>query len=114
MSESDAIPFVKSSPRDFVRALGFGMVLCAAAMTLPHGNLARHAPDLSVQRPVLPRLALVPTAPSAFAVEADMTPAQLLSRWDADITEASKRFHVPRTWIRAVMARESGGRTMLT
>ncbi|MCK8279230.1 lytic transglycosylase domain-containing protein, partial [Erwinia amylovora] len=34
-------------------------------------------------------------------------------RWDATITEASQRFHVPKAWIRAVMAHESGGRTML-
>lgn len=112
VSKSDAIAFVK--PRDFVRALGFGLVLCAAAMGVQHGNLTRPAPDLPVQRPVLPHLALVPAAPSAFDVEADMTPAQLLNRWDADIAEASRRFHVPKAWIRAVMARESGGRTMLT
>jgi hypothetical protein len=111
VSKSDAIAFVK--PRGFARALGFGLVLCAAAMTVQHGNLARHAPDLPVQRPVLPRLALVPAAPSAFDMESGMTPAQLLNRWDAYIAEASKRFHVPKSWIRAVMARESGGRTML-
>ena len=115
MSESDAIVFAKLSPRDFVRALGFGTMLCAAAMTMPRGDLARHAPDLPVQRPVLPRLvpAAVAPVPSAFDIEADMTPAQLLDRWDADITEASKRFRIPKAWIRAVMARESGGRTML-
>lgn len=113
MSESDVIAFVKSSPRDFVRALGFGMVLCAAAMTVPHGSLGSAAPDLSVQRPVLPRLTLVAHVPTAFDLEADMTPAQLLNRWDADIAAASRRFHIPKSWIRAVMARESGGRTML-
>ena len=37
----------------------------------------------------------------------------MLNRWDGIITEASQRFHVPKAWIRAVMARESGGRTML-
>jgi membrane-bound lytic murein transglycosylase B len=42
-----------------------------------------------------------------------MSPSQLMGRWDGIITEASRRFHVPKTWIRAVMARESGGRTML-
>jgi hypothetical protein len=114
VSEPDVIAFVKSSPRDFVRALGLGMVLCAAAMTVPHGNLGRSAPDLSVQHPVLPRLPLAAHVPSAFDLEADMTPAQLLNRWDADIAKASKRFHIPKAWIRAVMARESGGRTMLT
>jgi len=51
--------------------------------------------------------------PSAFDEESGMSPAQLLNRWDAVISEASQRFHVPKAWIRAVMAHESGGRTML-
>lgn len=115
MSEPDVIALVKSSPRGFVLALGFGMVLCAAAMTLPQANLGRAAPDLPAHHPVQPPLVLAPAAhvPTAFELEADMTPAQLLNRWDADIAAASKRFHIPRNWIRAVMARESGGRTML-
>ena len=33
-----------------------------------------------------------------------MTRSQLLNRWDGVITEASQRFHVPKAWIRAVMA----------
>jgi hypothetical protein len=114
VSESDAIAFVKSSPRGFARALGFGMVLCAAAMTVQHGTFSRRAPDLSVPRSVVPHLVPVPAVPSAFDMESDMTPAQLLNRWNADIAEASRRFHIPKAWIRAVMARESGGRTMLT
>ena len=51
--------------------------------------------------------------PSAYDEESTMSSAQLLNRWDATITEASQRFHVPKAWIRAVMAHESGGRTML-
>jgi hypothetical protein len=51
--------------------------------------------------------------PSAYDEESAMTPAQLLNRWDAIINQASQRFHIPKAWIRAVMARESGGRTML-
>jgi len=51
--------------------------------------------------------------PSAYDEESGMSPSQLLNRWDAIIGEASQRFHVPKAWIRAVMARESGGRTML-
>lgn len=113
MSEPDVIALVKSSPRGFVLALGFGMVLCAAAMTLPQANLGRAASDLPVHYPVQPPLVLAAHVPTAFELEADMTPAQLLNRWDADIAAASKRFHIPRNWIRAVMARESGGRTML-
>ena len=51
--------------------------------------------------------------PSVFDREAALTPRQLLDRWDDHVTEASQRFKVPKPWIRAVMARESGGRTML-
>nr|WP_286207840.1 lytic transglycosylase domain-containing protein [Hephaestia sp. MAHUQ-44] len=36
-----------------------------------------------------------------------------LARWDPLITEASRRFAVPETWIIAVMQAESAGRTRL-
>ncbi|HEX4636112.1 MAG TPA: lytic transglycosylase domain-containing protein [Rhizomicrobium sp.] len=52
--------------------------------------------------------------PSAFDEESAMTPSQLINRWDGIINEASRRFNVPKAWIRAVMVRESGGRTMLS
>ncbi len=70
-----------------------------------------------VRRPILMQLidalAVRSVQPSAYDEESTMSPAQLLNRWDGIITEASQRFHVPKAWIRAVMARESGGRTML-
>jgi soluble lytic murein transglycosylase-like protein len=50
---------------------------------------------------------------SQFRKEAAMTPAMLMKRWDPLIAEASKQFSIPADWIRAVMRRESGGRTML-
>lgn len=49
---------------------------------------------------------------SAFEVEQKMGSRQLTNRWNPIIAEASKRFAVPATWIRAVMQIESGGRTM--
>jgi len=33
--------------------------------------------------------------PSAYDEEAGMSPAQLINRWDAIISEASRRFHIP-------------------
>lgn len=57
--------------------------------------------------------ARAPIQPSAYDEESTMTASQLLNRWDGVVSEASKRFHIPKAWIRAVMARESGGRTML-
>ncbi len=50
--------------------------------------------------------------PSAFDQEMQMTARQLLDRWNPLVQAASKRFGVPVAWIRAVIARESGGRTM--
>lgn len=39
--------------------------------------------------------------------------APLLDRWQDFIAEASRRFVIPQSWIRAVMRAESGGRTTL-
>ena len=51
--------------------------------------------------------------PSAFEVEEQMSTHQRMQRWAPLIAEASKRFGVPQSWLRAVMLAESGGRTML-
>jgi len=51
--------------------------------------------------------------PSVFEIEEQMSPHQRMQRWAPLIAEASKRFGVPQSWIRAVMLAESGGRTML-
>ena len=53
-----------------------------------------------------------PPKPSAFAAEQAMSAAQRVKRWNPFIAEASKRFEIPESWIRAVMQVESGGRTM--
>jgi len=52
--------------------------------------------------------------PSVFEIEEQMSPHQRMQRWAPLIAEASKRFGVPQSWIRAVMLAESGGRTMLS
>jgi soluble lytic murein transglycosylase-like protein len=52
-------------------------------------------------------------APSDFEKEQRMSFGQLMKRWNPVIAEASNRFDVPETWIRAVMQLESGGRTTL-
>jgi soluble lytic murein transglycosylase-like protein len=51
--------------------------------------------------------------PSAFQQEEAMSFGQRMRRWTPLIAQASKRFGVPPSWIRAVMQAESGGRTML-
>lgn len=57
--------------------------------------------------------AIVASRPSAFAREQRMSYGQLTRRWNPYIAEASNRFDVPESWIRAVMQIESGGRTTL-
>jgi hypothetical protein len=54
----------------------------------------------------------MPPSP-VYARELAMSQAERINRWDAFITEASQRFHIPKAWIRAVMRQESGGRTVL-
>jgi soluble lytic murein transglycosylase-like protein len=104
-----------------MRTLILGGLCAAAALMMQNANFnAKH--DAIARRPMLARLigepvrlidAAAPAQPSAYDEESTMSSSQLLGRWDALIAEASRRFHVPGAWIRAVMAHESGGRTML-
>ncbi|HEX3431313.1 MAG TPA: lytic transglycosylase domain-containing protein [Rhizomicrobium sp.] len=54
-----------------------------------------------------------PLPRTTFGQEQQMSASQLINRWTPVITEASARFNVPATWIRAVVQMESGGRTMI-
>lgn len=74
--------------------------------------LALPSPTLTVvvEKPVM--VAPASALPSVFEQELAMTPKQLLDRWKPFIAEASKKFGIPRSWIRAVVSRESGGRTV--
>lgn len=88
-------------------------------------KLAHHAPHVAPRaarlalplRPPKPIAAAPKKAakplPTEFDREQRMSFGQLMSRWDPEIAQASKRFSVPQLWIRAVMRAESGGRTML-
>ena len=97
----------------FLTALLLGGLCIMAAWWMQEGRGPGAKP--MAQPEALVRLISKPVIlqPSAYDEESTMSPAQLLNRWDGIIGEASKRFHVPKAWIRAVMARESGGRTML-
>jgi len=117
---SDAVAITETvaaiRPRNLARTLLLGSLCCVAALMLQTANFGPQR-DLSMYRPsMLVRLidAAQPSRePSAYDIESGMNSSQLLNRWDWAITEASQRFHIPKAWIRAVMARESGGRTML-
>jgi len=112
-----SIAVARPSSRGFTRTLFLGglCILTAMAMHNTHIAVSHSDNEAVVRRPILMRLidAARPVQPSAYDAEATMSSAQLLNRWDNVITEASQRFHVPKAWIRAVMAHESGGRTML-
>lgn len=113
----DVMAMEKPSPRGFARTLVAGGMLAAAAMTMqniPVGNPVRQ--DYARSQNPLRMIDASDGAPqtsSAYDEEHRMSSQQLINRWDVVITEASKRFHVPKAWIRAVMRQESGGRTML-
>jgi soluble lytic murein transglycosylase-like protein len=57
--------------------------------------------------------AVAASSRAAFERERQMSFGQLMKRWNPIIAEASNRFDVPQSWIRAVMQAESGGRTTL-
>jgi len=118
VSESVSIAVARPSSRTFTRTLLFGglCILTALAMHNTRVAVSHSDGEAAMRHPILMRLidaASEPAEPSAYDQEAAMTRSELLNRWDGVITEASERFHVPKAWIRAVMAHESGGRTML-
>lgn len=91
-------------------------VTIAAFFALPFHN-AHHLPPLhGVQFEIrVPRVSVAldeSNVPSIFEQEMAMSPKELLDRWKPFVQEASRRFHMPVSWIRAVISRESGGRTM--
>ena len=107
---------LRPSPRGFARTLLLGGMMVVAAMTMQSIGSRNQGSSSFSQRPILLRIIdaqRTPDAPSAYNQEHQMSASQLLNRWDAFVTEASKRFNVPKPWIRAVMRQESGGRTML-
>lgn len=100
---------VRAVPRAFAKMMVFSALtlLSAIALRIP-GQVE------AVRAPVVRFFArTAPPGPTVFEQESAMTPAVLLDRWAPFVAEASRRFSIPVSWIRAVMRRESGGRTML-
>ena len=60
-----------------------------------------------------PIAAATSAARSALDTEQGLSPTQLIDRWGPLIKEASRRFGIAETWIKAVIRMESGGRTVL-
>ena len=104
--------------------LSFLLLLGAAALWATQGTMARPVAGVRLVTAALkavapkavqiqPETKVVTPPPSAFAIESTMAPSDLMKRWSPIIAEASKKFGISETWIRAVMRMESGGRTML-
>lgn len=71
-----------------------------------------------MDRVTLLMLGMVAIAPCACSAATDAQPAAIspgpqLARWQAFVSEASRRFRIPQAWIYAVMDAESSGKTML-
>jgi hypothetical protein len=114
--------------RSFSTAHRMATLLCAGALTLAtvmglQGTLRGHIKQfrligLTHVGPAATSLQRIiglaaPAAPSVFERELAMRPSALINRWQPYIAEASERFHISASWIRAVMREESGGRTVL-
>jgi len=118
LSDSGIVRSATATSLDIRPVLMLGVLLTVAALMMPRVNVRV---DDEEAQPVAARPAAVESvvvtprsmAPSVYDREAAMSPSQLMSRWDTLIDQASRKFHVPKSWIRAVMQRESGGRTMM-
>lgn len=108
----------------FFGSLPFALLLLATSLVLGgmryDGHTGRvYVVDLPYARLFLSRsgdgetVAGSGAALSAFVTEQEMGANALLDRWTPFIHEASNRFGLPASWIRAVMRQESGGRTMM-
>ena len=86
------------APTHRIVKLLFSPLLCASLFAPSNGALANPVAAL---------------AGSALVKEQALSPAQLIDRWTPFIQEASRRFGIAETWIKAVMRMESGGRTLL-
>jgi len=70
-------------------------------------------PAFSLSGPALAEPSTVPSNDSASLFPRARTYPKPISAWDGLIDEASRRFGIPRDWVRGVMHQESGGRTSL-
>jgi len=83
--------------RDFAAARAAGAALLLA---LSVAGCASNAPEMATSPNPAPEVAINPIDPN-----------DPLAPWVPHIREASERFDMPEKWIRAVMMRESGGRS---
>jgi soluble lytic murein transglycosylase-like protein len=91
-------------------------VTILAAIAFAASGAAFSTQTAADYQPVPPVTVLSPVVisglQSEFQKEQSMHPSELMDRWAPLIKEASRRFGVAEAWIRAVMRKQSGGRTM--
>jgi hypothetical protein len=90
------------------------LTVCAVGAGIPGASLC------PTRAPVVGPVILVEAArqstaqsPTASSIGDQPVPPPAIGRWEPFIAEASSRFGVPELWIRAVMAAESAGETIL-
>jgi soluble lytic murein transglycosylase-like protein len=91
---SCAVLFMLTTMTILFTPLGRNLVTVGTQITLPRGFV--------FEKPV----------ETVFERELAMSQSALLDRWHPIVAEASRRFGMPEDWIRAVISRESGGRTV--
>jgi hypothetical protein len=109
MALSRAIEEKLSSPGNFRKLFTLGLFVSVAAFLLqtrPTNHLG------TIPSPLHLRLIDAAGPRPMPNPEAGMNAAQLMQRWEPMIADAAKRFKIPAAWIRNVMRRESGGRTI--
>ncbi len=74
---------------------------------------AEQRPASSLSGPALAKPSTVPKSDSASLFPRPRIYSEPISGWDGLIDEASRRFGIPRDWVRGVMHQESGGRASL-
>ena len=96
-----------------------GLLITGLVLMLPHLRLAqpyhggtRSQARQEIELPRIPELQ-VPQRSAALQQELAMSSRELLDRWNPLVQEAAEKFHIPPAWLKAVMRRESGGRTLL-
>lgn len=100
-----------SSPLALLAVLSVAVLLFLHQTIRPQHFTAGFVPSSFAH--LLESIEIVNVVPITLSDELAMSHQALLDRWNPFVEEASQRFGVPASWIRAVIRQESGGRTML-
>jgi len=103
-----------SPSRNIAKLMSLSLLAAGIWLAPSAGAFARPmVSDTPVPMSIVRQAAESSGVASQFVREQAMSAPTLIERWTPFITEASRRFGIAETWIKAVMRMESGGRTML-